>query len=234
LIISNHNSFRVLFDEIAYVYCIWKIYFYFSIGIGQLREPALCQLYRHTFVPYAYADCRPWQIQWVSLCAGGDASCRYHYCSDLSMFSLKFCKKHGYASNSGRFLNIKYWLKTLQSANLTNHNTAHCDTNTAILVLLSLARHHSRSRSTIQWSISDAFNGNFVWGSAETNLTAKKHAKEMWIQWHETWSCHRHFNLSLSTFKRHLQTYPPLTSILSAFEISIKAHHRFTVHMRSA
>jgi len=28
-----------------------KIYLYFSIGNGQLREPALCQLYRHTFVP---------------------------------------------------------------------------------------------------------------------------------------------------------------------------------------
>ena len=25
---------------------------YFSPGNGQPREPALCQLYRHTFVPY--------------------------------------------------------------------------------------------------------------------------------------------------------------------------------------
>ena len=30
----------------------WKIYWYFSIGNVQPREPALCQLYRHTFVPY--------------------------------------------------------------------------------------------------------------------------------------------------------------------------------------
>ena len=29
-----------------------KIYLYFSIGNGQPRQPALCQLYRHTFVPY--------------------------------------------------------------------------------------------------------------------------------------------------------------------------------------
>jgi len=28
LVISNHNSFQVLFDEIAYVYFTWKIYIY--------------------------------------------------------------------------------------------------------------------------------------------------------------------------------------------------------------
>ena len=28
-----------------------KIYLYFSIGSGRPREPALCQLYRHTFDP---------------------------------------------------------------------------------------------------------------------------------------------------------------------------------------
>jgi len=48
LLISKHNSFRVLFDNNF----IWKISLYFSIGNGQHREPALCQLYRHTFVPY--------------------------------------------------------------------------------------------------------------------------------------------------------------------------------------
>jgi len=42
----------VLFDKIASVYFIRKIYFYFSIGNGQPREPALRQLYRHTVVPY--------------------------------------------------------------------------------------------------------------------------------------------------------------------------------------
>ena len=40
---SNRNSFRVLFDKIAFVYFIWKIYLYFSIGNGQfsLKEPAV-------------------------------------------------------------------------------------------------------------------------------------------------------------------------------------------------
>jgi len=31
---------------------MWKIYLYFSIGIGQRRELGLCQLYWHTFLPY--------------------------------------------------------------------------------------------------------------------------------------------------------------------------------------
>jgi len=52
LLISNHNSQWVLFDKIASEYFIWKIYLYFSIGNGQPREPALCQLYLHTFVPH--------------------------------------------------------------------------------------------------------------------------------------------------------------------------------------
>jgi len=52
LVISNHNSFQVVFDKIASVYIIGEIYLYFSTGNGQPREPALCQLYRHTFVPY--------------------------------------------------------------------------------------------------------------------------------------------------------------------------------------
>jgi len=61
LVISNHSSFRVLFDKIAAVHFIWKIYLYFSTGNGRPREPALCQLYCwHTFVAYwgsaDYAD----------------------------------------------------------------------------------------------------------------------------------------------------------------------------------
>ena len=54
MVISKHDSFRVLFDKIASVYFILKkIYLYFSIGNGGPREPALCQLYRHNFVPYS-------------------------------------------------------------------------------------------------------------------------------------------------------------------------------------
>ena len=40
-LISNHNSFRVLFEKIASVYFIWKIYLYFS---------TVPLLYRHTFI----------------------------------------------------------------------------------------------------------------------------------------------------------------------------------------
>jgi len=32
LVISNHNSFGVLFEKIGFVYFIWKIYLHFSIG----------------------------------------------------------------------------------------------------------------------------------------------------------------------------------------------------------
>ena len=52
MLISKHNSFRLLFDTIASVYFIWKIYLYLSTVNGQPREPALCQLYRRTVVPY--------------------------------------------------------------------------------------------------------------------------------------------------------------------------------------
>jgi len=50
---NYHNSFRVLTDKISSAYFTWKIYLCFSIGNDQPREPALCQLYRHTFVPYS-------------------------------------------------------------------------------------------------------------------------------------------------------------------------------------
>ena len=42
---SNSGGRPVLF--------VAKRYLYFSIGNGQSGEPALCQLYRHTFVPCA-------------------------------------------------------------------------------------------------------------------------------------------------------------------------------------
>jgi len=45
----------VLFDKIASVY-LKNIYLYFGIGNGQPRKPALCQLYRHIFVPYLSWD----------------------------------------------------------------------------------------------------------------------------------------------------------------------------------
>jgi len=45
-----------MFDKIASVYSIRKIYLHFRIGNGQPRKPALCQLYRHAFV--SHTDCR--------------------------------------------------------------------------------------------------------------------------------------------------------------------------------
>jgi len=54
LVISNRNGFRLLFGEIAAVYFIRKkIFFYLSTGNCQPSEPALSQLYRHTFVPHS-------------------------------------------------------------------------------------------------------------------------------------------------------------------------------------
>jgi len=43
LVISNQNSFRVLFDKIASAYFTRKLCLCFSTGNGQPREPALCQ-----------------------------------------------------------------------------------------------------------------------------------------------------------------------------------------------
>jgi len=45
------------------------MHLYFSIGNGQPREPALCQLYRHTFVPY-YTS-RPVEWEWDE-CGGNE------------------------------------------------------------------------------------------------------------------------------------------------------------------
>jgi len=49
---SNYNSSRVLFDKNCFrIFYLKKICLYFSTGDDQPMEPALCQLYRHTFVP---------------------------------------------------------------------------------------------------------------------------------------------------------------------------------------
>jgi len=50
---ANRNIFRVLFDKIVFVHLKNILILIFSIINGQPREPALCQLYRRTFVPYA-------------------------------------------------------------------------------------------------------------------------------------------------------------------------------------
>jgi len=53
LAISNHDCFPVLFDKIACVYYILEMFCILALEMAcQPREPALCQLYRHTSVPY--------------------------------------------------------------------------------------------------------------------------------------------------------------------------------------
>jgi len=60
----------VLFDKIASVYFTGKIYLYFSTGNGQPRKPALCQLYRHTFVLYTRKN------GWIDRCAVCGKDCK--------------------------------------------------------------------------------------------------------------------------------------------------------------
>jgi len=57
LLISNHDCFRVLFDLIKLLPYI-LLEKYSNIGNDQPREPALCQLYRHTFVPNENGELR--------------------------------------------------------------------------------------------------------------------------------------------------------------------------------
>jgi len=61
----------VLFDKISSVCFILKIYLYFSIGNGQRRQPALCQLYRRTFVPYSDRRSDAEQLRGVGGGGGG-------------------------------------------------------------------------------------------------------------------------------------------------------------------
>ena len=56
-IINTGNTIILFFKLrrlviLLFVYFILEIYLYFSIVNDQRMEPALCQLYRHTFVRY--------------------------------------------------------------------------------------------------------------------------------------------------------------------------------------
>ena len=83
LLISNRKNFRVLFEKNAYVYFNWKINLYFSIGNGLPRKPALCQLYRHSCVPYSWA--------WM-LCKVSRSSCLYG-CMTVCIYSALHKKR---------------------------------------------------------------------------------------------------------------------------------------------
>jgi len=54
LVISNHNSFRVLFDKIASVYSLFEKYIYIlSLEMISPGNQHCALLYLHTFVPYS-------------------------------------------------------------------------------------------------------------------------------------------------------------------------------------
>jgi len=86
LVIANHNTFRVLFDKIASVHFIWKMYLYFSIVNGQPREPALCQLYRHTIAAAAPLLLAPATVDRYFLPAGRPAANPPHATAALAWF----------------------------------------------------------------------------------------------------------------------------------------------------
>jgi len=91
LVISNRNSFRVLSDKIASVYFIWKICLYFCTGNGQPREPALCQLYRHTSVPYGLSASVASKVPRVSCDYRWDQCCRLTTCWRFGRYRPQRC-----------------------------------------------------------------------------------------------------------------------------------------------
>jgi len=102
------TDIHTLCDKIASVHFIREIYLYFSIGNGQLSERALCQLYRHTFVPYSdgsvthrkivclYIDhtLSPLYAVLIPWCGGmaGNWECEAStcYCCDCILFAIYF------------------------------------------------------------------------------------------------------------------------------------------------
>ena len=59
---------------------------YFSTGNGQSREPALCQLYRHTFVPY-------WTYEGINK---NEVKLKLTNKQNLQLSSLELCKPNYY------------------------------------------------------------------------------------------------------------------------------------------
>ena len=88
-----------------------KIYLYFSIGNGQPGELALCQLYRHTFVPYApfatgnkhtgHDACRFLGCQWF--CLNADSVRQPIRVDQLRQVS------HTWTMNSWKWLRCRRW-----------------------------------------------------------------------------------------------------------------------------
>jgi len=75
--------------------CLKKIYLYVSIGNGKPREPALCQLYRHTFVPY-FSLFLP--LVFLSIFSAANRSTRYaesrHFTTVERLIKFHFASLH--------------------------------------------------------------------------------------------------------------------------------------------
>jgi len=117
LLNSNRNSFRVMFDRIASVYFIREIYFYCSIGNRQAREPALCQLYRHTFVRYVTVRCPSVRLSRRSTAAATCswiAAARARATGRLSISAAVSGQRHaairGTRVNADLFINVRIYI----------------------------------------------------------------------------------------------------------------------------
>jgi len=98
LVISNHNSFRVPFDKIAFVHFLWKKHLYFRLGNDQPRKPALCQLYRHTFVPYFCLSAYMSQETRIQTSPNLSVHVAVSRSSSGSVMYFRFCGwRHGFA-----------------------------------------------------------------------------------------------------------------------------------------
>ena len=118
LVISNHNISRVLFDKIASVYSIWKIYQYFSTGHGRLGEPALCQLYRHTFVLYVPRG-RGSLTEVRDILENAECGLAERDVTIASVRSVplgEHCQQHRHAAEAHRASRIALWVITTASA----------------------------------------------------------------------------------------------------------------------
>jgi len=72
LAISNHNSFRMLSKKLLPYILFEKYTNILALDIASPEKPALCQLYRHTFVPFVI------DVHWsvcVSVCLSVCRSC---------------------------------------------------------------------------------------------------------------------------------------------------------------
>jgi len=96
-----------------------KIYLYFIIGNGQSRKPALCQLYRHTFVPYRDGSDATVGNFFTPTISGGHAV-RWHLLAVLVGGIHRVAAVVARSSQRGHIRVRHYILRTVRAA---QHNT---------------------------------------------------------------------------------------------------------------